>query len=220
MLHGYLGERDAAFGELRAAADAARDAQRLLEDQPQARAAETELERAFLGVADLSHDLGLADARRVEPRRRQEQVLGGAFALPRAQTPLGFAVRGRAPRQQLERIAAQVLDGRAVAAREDQLDAVAGREIGELLELHALRKVLQLSRGVLLLQRELGERFAAALAPRHADETEVFEQSRYLLPRVGTAYRRGAARCHGRVTVPPTLECELRSVCYAGRVLA
>ena len=109
LLHGDLGERHAAFGELRPAAHARRDPQRLLEHESQARPAQAELERAFLAVADLADDLGLADARRVEPRRRQEQVLGGAFALPGAQAPLGFAVRGRAPRQQLERVAAQVL---------------------------------------------------------------------------------------------------------------
>jgi hypothetical protein len=121
-------------------------------------------------------------------------VLGRAFALPRAQTPLGFAVRRRAPRQQLERVAAQVLHRRAIAAREDQLDAVAGREIGELFELHALGKVLQPSCGVLLLQRELRERFAAALAPRHADDTEMFQQCNHLLPVTGTAYRSPARR--------------------------
>ena len=141
VLHGDLGERDAAFGELRAAADAAGDAQRFLEHEPQARPAEAELEAALLAVADLADDLGLADARRVEAGRRQEQVLRGAFALPRAQAPLGFAVRGGAARQQLERVAAQVLHRRAVAAREDQLDAIASREIGELRELQALREI-------------------------------------------------------------------------------
>src|SRR6185436_21013007 len=136
MLHGDLGERDAALGDLRAAADAARDAERLLEDQSQARAAKAELERALLRVADLADDLGFADARGVEPRGRQEQVLRGAFTRPRAQAPLGFAVRGRASRQQRERVAAQVLHRRALAAREDQLDAVAGGEVRQLIELH------------------------------------------------------------------------------------
>ena len=108
---------------------------RLLEDEPQARSIEAELETALLAVADLADDLGLADAGRVEPGRRQEQVLRGAFALPRAQAPLGFAVRGGAARQQLKRIAPQVLHRRAVAARKDELDAIAGREIRELREL-------------------------------------------------------------------------------------
>ena len=92
-------------------------------------------------------------------------MLGRAFALPRAQAPLGFAVRGGATREQAERVAAQVLHGRAVAAREDQLHSIAGCEIGELVELEPLRKFLKLRRGVLLRQREFRERFAAALAP-------------------------------------------------------
>ena len=135
VLHGNLRERDAAFGEPSAAADAPGDAQGLLEDEPQARSVEAELETALLAVADLADDLGLADAGRVEPGRRQEQVLRGAFALPRAQAPLGFAVRGGAARQQLKRIAPQVLHRRAVAARKYELDAIAGREIRKLREL-------------------------------------------------------------------------------------
>jgi hypothetical protein len=92
-------------------------------------------------------------------------MLGGAFALPRAQAPLRFAVRGRAAGQERERIASQVVHGRALAAREDQLDAIASGEVRELVELHALRKLLQLRGRAFLLQRELRERFASVLAP-------------------------------------------------------
>src|SRR5262245_40414953 len=86
-------------------------------------------------------------------------------------------MRGRAPRQERKRVAPQVLHGCALAAREDQLDAVAGGEVRELVELHALRKLLQLRCRAFLLQRELRERFAPVLAPRHADEAEMFEQA-------------------------------------------
>jgi hypothetical protein len=51
-------------------------------------------------------------------------------------------VRGRAARQQLERVAAQVVDRGAVAARENELDAVAGREVRELAQLQTLREFL------------------------------------------------------------------------------
>ena len=135
-----------------AAADAPRDAQRLLEHEPQARSAEPELESAFLAIANLADDLGLADAGRIEARRRQEQVFRGAFALPGAQAPLRFAVpRARGPSAVGTRRGASP-GRRAVAARENELDAIARREIGELRELQALREILQLRRGLLLLQ--------------------------------------------------------------------
>ena len=100
-------------------------------------------------------------------------MLGRALAVPRAQAPLGLAVHGGASGQKLERGGAKVLGRRAVAAREDQLDAVAGREISELLEPEPLREVAELNRRALLVERELGERLAAALTPRHADQTEM-----------------------------------------------
>ncbi len=129
-------------------------------------------------VAHLADDLGLADAGRVETGRDQEQVLGRAFALPSAQAPLGFAVRGRAARQKLERSRPQVLDRRSLAAREDELDAIAGREVGELVQLQALRELAQLHGSDVLGKRELGERFAAALAPRDADHAQMLQHSR------------------------------------------
>ncbi len=211
MLHGDLGERHAALRELRAAADASRDAQRFLEHEPQARAAKAELEAALLAVAYLADDLGLADAGRVEPGRRQKQVLCGALALPGAQAPLGFAVRGRAAGQQLERVAAQVLNRRAVAARENQLDSIAGREIGELGKLHALRKALQLRGSALLLQREFGELFAAALAPRDADQAQLLEQRRIPPNRPGVQPSAALARIVTAVSrrFAGSVKCEL-----------
>ncbi len=84
ILHGDLGQRYAAFRELRAAAHAAGDAQRFFEHEPQTRAAESELERALLAKAHLAYDFRFAHARGVETRRRQEQVFGRAFASPSA----------------------------------------------------------------------------------------------------------------------------------------
>ena len=122
-------------------------------------------------------------------------MLGRAFALPRAQAPLGFAVRGGAAGEQLERVAAQVLERRALGAREDQLHAIASGEVRELAELHAASEVLELRRRALLVQREFGERLAAALPPRHADQTQVLEQRVH--PRSGyrpQSLRRGPPR--------------------------
>ena len=96
-------------------------------------------------------------------------MLGRTFTLPSAQSPFGFTLCGGTAGQQLKCIAAQVLHGRVLAARKDDLDPIAGREIGELGELHAAREVLQLRRGLLLMQRELGKSFAAILPPRDAD---------------------------------------------------
>ncbi len=172
-LHGDLRERYAALAELRLAAHARRYPERFLEHQPQARAAKAELERALLRGANLSHDLGLADARGVEAGRGQKKMLGRSLAVPCAQAPLRLAVDRGAAGQQRERGRAQILRRRAVAASEDQLDAIAGREVGELLEAEPLREIAELLRRALLVERELGERFAAALTPGDADQTEV-----------------------------------------------
>jgi hypothetical protein len=96
-------------------------------------------------------------------------MLGRAFALPGAQAPFGFALRRGAAGQQLKRVAAQILHGSVLAAREDELYTIARGEVGKLGELHSLREVLQLRRRLLLMQRELGERFAAILPPGDAD---------------------------------------------------
>ena len=106
-------------------------------------------------------------------------MLGGALTGPGAESALRFAVRGRAAREQLECVAAQVVRGRAFAAREDELDAVAGGEIGQLGEMQPPRKLLQRVGRALLIERELGQRFAAVLSPRDADEAEMFEQARF-----------------------------------------
>src|SRR4029079_2417606 len=172
-MQGDLRERDAALAELRLAAHAGRDPERFLEHQPQARAAEAELERALLRGAHLADDLGFADARGVEAGRGQEQVLGRTLAMPRPQPPLGFAVDCGASGAQSERRRAQLLCRRALAAGEAQLDAVAGGKVRELLEPELLREVAELVRRALLVERELGERFTAALTPRNADQTEV-----------------------------------------------
>ena len=68
---------------------------------------------------------------------------------------------------------AQPVEGAAgfLAGGDVKFDAVARGEVGELIELHARREVLELCSELLLMQRELGERFAAVLPPRDADET-------------------------------------------------
>ena len=117
-LHGDLRERYAALAELRLAAHPRSDSERFLEYPPQARAAKAELERALLRGANLSHDLGLADARGVEAGRGQKKMLGRSLAVPCAQAPLRLAVDGGAAGQQRERGRAQILRRRAVAASE------------------------------------------------------------------------------------------------------
>ena len=94
-------------------------------------------------------------------------------------------MRGRAAREQAESLAPQILHGRAMTAREDQLHAIASGEIGQLVELEPPREVLKLLRSAALRERELRERFAAALAPRHADEAKMFEHVASCLNEIG-----------------------------------
>src|SRR5690606_2218094 len=163
------GERHAAFADARLAAYPRGDLQRLVEHEAEHRPREAERLGALVAFAHLTDDLGLADARGVEPGGDQEQVLGRTFSAPRAQAPFRLAGRGPSPGQELERLRAQVRARRLGGAREDQLDAVTRREVRELAERVAACEGPEPLRDFRVVERELGEAFGAALAPRDAD---------------------------------------------------
>src|SRR5690606_25492148 len=130
---------------------------------------------------------------------------GRAFAAPRAQPTLGLARPRRAPGQQLERLRADVAAGGLGRAREDELDAVAGRKIRELAERIAARERAEPLGELPVVQREVGETFRAALAPRHADHGKMIEHERRLESGADACMdsRTAPLLCHGSVTADP-----------------
>ncbi len=180
--HCQLGQRYASLAEAGCTPDLCRNAQGLGEEQFQPRAAQPQFGCQVAAGSHLPDDLDLPDRGGIQPGRHQEQVFAGAFSLPGPERAFGLArFRCMAQEEFVDRWSqvdvACIVCGCAGAARENELDAVAGIQIGELCKTGIARERAQAFFAPLPGKREACQRLATVLAPGDADNAQFVQHA-------------------------------------------